>query len=75
MDKNVYRGPFFTIKLGPFLDTGAIADPSGLFGSQRWLWDTGAQCKVRVLGRVTVVISYGRDLRGARNVVYASALQ
>jgi hypothetical protein len=54
-----------TLKLGPFVDTGAIADSSGRFGSQRWLWDTGAQCKVRLLGTVTVVLSYGRDLRAA----------
>ena len=43
MDKNVYSNGLFTVKLGPFLDTGSIADASGLFGSQRWLWDTGAQ--------------------------------
>jgi tetratricopeptide (TPR) repeat protein len=73
VDKNVYRNGFFTLKLGPFLDSGAIADSSGLFGSQQWLWDTGAQCKLRVLGAVTVVFSYGRDLRGGRNVFYGTA--
>jgi hypothetical protein len=73
MDKNVYRGAFFTLKLGPFLDAGAIADPSGLFGSQGWLWDPGVQCKLRVMG-VTLVMSYGRDLRGGRNAFYAMAL-
>jgi tetratricopeptide (TPR) repeat protein len=74
LDKNVYSNGFFTVKLGPFLDTGAIADSSGLFGSQRWLWDTGAQCKIRVLGSVTLVLSYGRDLRGGKNTFYATAL-
>lgn len=73
IDKNVYQNGFFTLKLGPFLDSGAIADSSGLFGSQRWLFDTGAQCKLRVLGAVTVVLSYGRDLRGGRNVFYGTA--
>lgn len=71
-DKNVYSNGIFTVKLGPFLDTGSIADSSGLFGSQRWLLDTGAQCKVRVLGSVTVVLIYGRDLRGARNIFYGT---
>jgi len=75
MDKNIYRAAFFTVKLGPFLDTGAVADSSGLFGSQRWLWDTGAQCKVRLLGSVTVVLSYGRDLRGGRDVFYGTVLR
>lgn len=75
MDKNVYANGIFTVKLGPFLDTGAIADSSGLFGSREWLWDTGAQCKVRVLGSLTIVLSYGRDLRGGRNVFYGNVLR
>jgi tetratricopeptide (TPR) repeat protein len=75
MDKNIYRGAFFNVKFGPFLDNGAVADSSGMFGSRRWLWDTGAQCKVRILGSVTVVLSYGRDLRGARNVYYGTVLR
>ncbi len=75
MDKNVYSTGLFTVKLGPFLDTGSIADSSGLFGSQRWQWDTGAQCKVRILGRVTVVLIYGRDLRGGRNLFYGTVVR
>jgi len=74
IDKNVYGNGFFTVKLGPFVDNGAIADSSGLFGSQHWLWDTGAQCKIRVLGTMTVVLSYGRDLRGGRNALYGTVL-
>jgi tetratricopeptide (TPR) repeat protein len=75
IDKNLYQNGFFTVKLGPFLDSGAVADSSGLFGSQRWLWDAGAQCKVRLLGSLTVVLSYGRDLRGGRNVFYGTVLR
>ncbi len=75
MDKNIYQNGFFTVKLGPFLDLGAVADSSGLFGSQRWLWDTGAQCKVRVLGSLTIVLSYGRDLHGGRDVFYGTVLR
>ena len=75
LDKNIYQNGFFTVKLGPFLDSGAVADSSSLFGSQRWLWDTGAQCKVRVLGSLTVALSYGKDLRGARNVFYGTVLR
>ncbi len=74
MDKNVYSNGLFTVKLGPFLDTGKITDASGLFGSREWLWDTGAQCKVRVLGSVTIVLIYGRDLRGGHNVFYPTAM-
>ena len=66
MDKNVYHAGFFTMKFGPFIDNGAVADSSGLFGSRHWLIDAGFQCKMRVLNGVSIVVSYGRDLRGAR---------
>jgi hypothetical protein len=74
LDKNIYGNGFVIVKLGPFVDTGAIADSSALFGSQKWLWDAGAQCKVRVLGSLTVVLSYGRDLRNGRNAFYGTVL-
>ena len=73
-DKNIYQNGFFTVKLGPFVDSGAVADSSGLFGSERWLWDAGAQCKVRVLGSLTVVLSYGRDLHDGKGVFYGTVL-
>ena len=73
-DKNLYSNGIITLKLGTFVDTGAIADSSGFFGSQRWLVDTGAQCKVRVLGVVTVVLIYGRDLRAGRDLFYPVVL-
>lgn len=73
--KTVYQGGFFHVQLGPYLDTGAVADPSALFGSQKWLVDTGIQARIRVLGRVTVVASYGRDLRDGKDLIYATALR
>jgi tetratricopeptide (TPR) repeat protein len=75
MDKDVYRNAFFRVKLGPFLDAGAIADSSGMFGSRQWLWDPGVQCKVRILGGITAVFSYGRNLRGGRGVFYGTLLR
>ncbi len=74
MDKNIYENGFFAVKLGPFLDSGAVADSSGLFGSRSWLWDSGAQCKVRVLGGLTIILSYGRDLRGGHDAFYGTVL-
>jgi len=70
-DKNVYRNGIFTVKLGPFLDTGRMTDPSPALGSDKWLWDTGAQAKVRVFG-IGVVFSYGKDLRSGNNAFYVS---
>ena len=72
--KTVYDRAFFRLQLGPFFDTGAIADPSGLFGSQKWLFDTGIQARVRVLGSVSVLLSYGRDLRGGTGTFYGTSV-
>lgn len=72
LNKNVYDSGFFRVQVGPFFDTGAIADPRGLFGSQKWLYDTGVQAKVRVLGSVSIVLSYGRDLRNGKGLFYAT---
>jgi len=73
LDKNIYQNGFFSIKLGPFLDNGAIADSSGFFGSHRWQWDSGLQCKLKVLGGVNTVFSYGQNLRGGKGVFYGTA--
>ena len=70
-DKNLYRNGIFTVKLGPFLDVGKITDASAGLGSQKWLWDLGAQATVRVFG-VGVAFSYGKDLRSGNNAFYVS---
>lgn len=75
LDKNIYGNGLFNVKLGPFLDNGSIADSSGFFGSQGWQWDSGLQCKVRILGGITVVFSYGRNLRGGKGVFYGTVLR
>ena len=67
VDKVAYNNEFFTIKAGPFLDTGTISDPSGYFGSAKWLWDTGVQTKIRVLGSFEVMLGYGKNLRDGNN--------
>ena len=75
LNKTIYDSAFFRIQLGPFFDNGAVADPSGLFGSQKWLFDAGVQARIRVLGDVSVVLSYGRDLRHGRGVFYGTSVR
>lgn len=72
-DKIIYENGFVSVKLGPFLDTGRIADPSGAFGSAGWLWDPGVACTVRVLGSLALVLSYGRDISSGRGAFYATS--
>ena len=73
-DKDVYGNGFLTLKLGPFLDTGKITDSSPTLGSHKWLWDIGAQAKLRAFG-TGVVFSYGKDLRSGNNAFYFQILR
>jgi tetratricopeptide (TPR) repeat protein len=70
-DKNIYSNGLITLQLGPFFDCGKINDPSPSLGSDKWLFDTGAQAKVRVLG-VGVIFSYGKDLRTGNNAFFTT---
>lgn len=73
-DKNVYGNGVLNLKLGPLLDTGKISDPSPSLGSHKWLWDVGAQAKLRVFG-TGVAFSYGKDLRTGNNAFYLAMLR
>jgi len=73
-DKNLYRNGLLTLKLGPFVDTGKITDPGTALGSQKWLADTGAEAKLRVLG-VGVAFVYGKDLRTGNNAFYVTLVR
>jgi hypothetical protein len=68
-DRHVYSNGFLAVKLGPLLDTGRINDPSAGLGSKKWLFDAGAQAKMRVLG-VGISAVYGKDLRSGNNAFY-----
>jgi Tetratricopeptide repeat len=70
INKNLYESAWFKLRLAPFVDTGRAYDRADGFGSRQWLWDTGASVKLRVLGGVSLVFTYGKDLRTGRNTFY-----
>lgn len=70
-DKNVFANGYVTVRLGPLLDVGKSWDSSAALGSHKWLFDTGAEAKLRVLG-VGVILSYGKDLRTGNNAYFAT---
>lgn len=72
-NKNLYSNGIVTVQTGPLLDIGAISDPGTLLGSREWLFDTGIQLKLKVLGE-GVALSWGRDLRNGNNAFYATVL-
>jgi hypothetical protein len=71
IDKIVYENGVFSAKVSPFLDTGRMDFSLGP-GSGKWLWDTGAQAKLHVLG-VGIVFVYGKDLRSGKESFYVTA--
>ena len=71
-DKILYHNGLITLKAGPFLDTGKTYDSSAFFGSPKWLWDTGVQTKIKVLGQFQIVLGYGKDLRSGRNSFFTT---
>lgn len=71
-NKIAYNNGLFRVQIGPFLDSGKITDPSGFLGSRAWLWDAGPQLKIRVLGSVSVILSYGWDLRTGKSAFYGT---
>lgn len=72
-DKNLYSNGILRVQLGPFFDIGHIADPGTTLGSHEWLFDTGVEAKLRVLG-ATVAFIYGKDLRTGNNAFYSVPL-
>ncbi len=76
-DKNLYGNGIVALNLGPFLDIGKITDLSTgsitVQGWHQWLFDIGAQAKLRIFGS-GVVFSYGKDLRSGNNAFYLRLL-
>ncbi len=70
-DKTIYSNGLITAKLGPFLDTAKLANSISGPESTKWLWDTGGQAKLRVLG-VGATFIYGKDLRTGNNAFYVT---
>jgi hypothetical protein len=68
LDKDVFTKRFVNVKLGPIFDAGKITGPA-TFGSREWLFDLGAQTKLRVMG-AQVTASYAWDMRTLTGAYY-----
>ena len=71
MDKSIYSNGLMAVMLGPFIDVGDMTDPGTAIGSQKWLFDTGAQVKLRVFS-TTVAFSYGKASAGLAITLYVT---
>ncbi len=72
VDKRIFEHSFFDLRIGPFLDSGKTRDESQAFGSTKWLWDVGIQAKLRFQSKLTLLLTYGKDLRTGRNAWHAN---
>ena len=70
LDKEVYSNGIWRLSSGPFFDTGRVYDRRNIFGYRQWLYDVGIQAKARILGVLTLVFVYGKDLRSGGNTFY-----
>jgi hypothetical protein len=61
------------VQAGPLMDIGAVSDPGTALGSHEWLFDTGAQLKLKAFGE-GIAFSWGHDLRTGNNAYYATVL-
>jgi tetratricopeptide (TPR) repeat protein len=69
--KRIYSNGLLQVQLGTFLDIGRMGAPTVGLSTQEWLFDTGIEAKLTVLG-TSVVLSYGRDLRSGNNAFYGT---
>lgn len=74
INKNTYENGWLKLRLSPFLDTGRVYGSSNGFGSRKWLWDTGTQAKLSILGGVAIIFTYGKDLRTGGNTFYVTTV-
>jgi len=72
-NKNIYSNGIVTVQAGPLMDIGAVSDPGTVLGSHEWLFDSGAQLKLKAFGE-GIALSWGRDLRTGNNAYYATVL-
>ena len=83
-DRLLWRDPFVSLRVGPFVDTGRIAAATeaaspaasqttpALFGSPLWLTDTGLQARVHLVTGSILILGWGHDLRSGSDTFYSA---
>jgi tetratricopeptide (TPR) repeat protein len=72
LDRKMWQLPMVRCTLGPFFDSGTIADPSREFGSNGYLYATGLEAKIGTVGGLQLLAVYGRNLRDGSGVFYTA---
>lgn len=72
LDRRVYSNGLLGVQVGPLLDIGRMAAPTTGLSPRQWLFDTGIEAKLTVLG-TNVILTWGRDLRTGSNAFFGTA--
>lgn len=70
--RRVYSNGLIGIEVGPLFDIGRMGAPTSGLATNQWMFDTGIEAKLTVLG-TNVVLTWGRDLRTGNNAFYGTA--
>ena len=73
LQKRLYRNAVLFFTAGPFLDSGKILEARSET-ERRWMWDTGLEGRLSILGLVQVALSYGADTRTGNRVIFCRVL-
>jgi tetratricopeptide (TPR) repeat protein len=69
--RRIYTNGLFTLHAGPLLDIGKMDAPTTGLSTRQWMFDTGVEARLTVLG-TSIVLAYGRDLRSGANAFYGT---
>lgn len=69
--RQIYGNGLLSIKAGPLVDIGKMRAPAAGLSNGQWLFSTGVEARLAVLG-TAVVLTYGRDLRAGSNAFYGA---
>jgi len=70
--RRIYSNGLIRIQAGPLFDVGRMAAPTSGLASNRWMFDTGLEARITVLG-TRVLLTWGYDLRTGHNAWFGTA--
>ncbi len=70
--RRLYSNGLIDIQAGPLFDVGRMGAPNPGLATSQWLFDTGIEARITVLG-TRVVLTWGHDLRTGNNAVFGMA--
>lgn len=71
--RRIYGNGLINIQAGPLFDVGRMGSPNTSLSTDQWLFDSGIEARITILG-TRVVLTWGHDLRSGHNAFFGTAL-